>query len=118
MTINGQIAWVYCEELNETCRFYEDILGLSLWRDAGSARIYNAGEGAMIGVCRAFDGREVQPAGGMITLLTDDVDGWYDRLNKRGARLRNAPEKMEKFGIYSFFCEDPNGYVIEVQTFL
>ena len=36
----------------------------------------------------------------------------------KGAKLRGTPEKIEQFGIYSFFCEDPNGYLIEVQTFL
>lgn len=114
----GQISWVYCDDLETACHFYGETLGLELWRDAGMARIYRTANAAMIGVCRAFDGREVQPVGAMITLLSEDVDGWYDRLKSRGARLRGAPEELRAFGIYSFFCEDPNGYVIEIQKFL
>lgn len=112
------ITWVYCNDLTKTSAFYGEVLDLPLWRDAGAARIYHAGEGALIGVCRAFENRVVNPSGGMITLLRDDVDGWYDRLQAKGAKLHGAPEKIEQFGIYSFFCEDPNGYVIEIQTFL
>jgi catechol 2,3-dioxygenase-like lactoylglutathione lyase family enzyme len=114
----GQIAWVYCEDLAITSAFYSNVLGLELWRDAGTAQIFRSAPGAMIGVCRVFEGREVLPAGGMITLLISDVDERYELLKSRGARLLSAPEKLEHFGIYSFFCEDPNGYVIEIQRFL
>ena len=116
--IEGQICWVYCDDLESTCRFYGEILGFELWRDAGAARIYHTINGAFIGVCRAFDDRKVQPNGGMITLLTNDVDGWYALLKARNVRLQGAPQVLSDFGIYSFFCEDPNGYVIEFQKFL
>ena len=115
---DGQIAWVYCDDLDQTCAFYGGLLGLPLWRDAGAARIYQTGAGAMIGVCQAFADRVIQPAGGMITLLTDDVDGVYARLNAAGATLKGPPEVLPQFGIYSFFCLDPNGYTIEIETFL
>ena len=115
---DGQIAWVYCEDLERTCAFYGEVLGLDLWRDAGAARIFRTAQGAMIGVCQAFEGREMHPPGSMITLLSEDVDGWYARLKSRGAKLRGAPEEIAQFSIYSFFCEDPNGYVIEIQKFL
>ena len=114
----GMITWVYCKDLEEAARFYGDVLELPLSRDAGAARIYQAGDQALIGVCREFENRRANPEGGMITLLRDDVDGWYSRLQAKGATLHGAPEKIEQFGIYSFFCEDPNGYVIEVQKFL
>ena len=116
--ITGQISWVYCRDLAETVPFYRDVLGLEVARDAISAMIFAAGPGAMIGVCEAFGDRVIEPAGGMITLLVEDVDGWYARLKSRRAALKGPPERIERFGIYSFFCTDPNGYVIEVQTFL
>ena len=115
---DGQITWVYCNDLDTTCAFYADDLGLTLWRDAGAARIYRITDGALIGVCQTFEDRVIEPRGGMITLLTDDVDGWYARLKSRGAELRGTPADLPQFGIYSFFCKDPNGYVIEIQRFL
>ncbi|PSL18362.1 VOC family protein [Shimia abyssi] len=121
MSITGQITWVYCERLAEVVPFYRDVLGLSVVRDAGCAMIFESGKAAQIGVCEAFAGRVVEPKGGMITLLVEDrdaVDVWFERVHATGAKVRGAPEVLERFGIYSFFCEDPNGYVIEVQTFL
>ena len=116
--ITGLITWVYTEDLAETAQFYGEVLGLTLDRDAGAAQIFRAGPNALIGVCRAFEDRVVEPKGGMITLLTDDVDSWYDRVVARGGQVLGPPERMDRFGIYSFFVPDPNGYVIEVQTFL
>lgn len=116
--ITGLITWVYTHDLGQTARFYEEVLGLALDRDAGAARIYQAGKGALIGVCTAFADRVVEPRGGMVTLLTEDVDGWYQKVLGAGGRVKGPPERMERFGIYSFFVEDPNGYVIEIQTFL
>ena len=116
--ITGQITWVYTEDLQTSVAFYRDILGLPIWRDAGAAVIFEPLPGALIGVCTAFDDRVVEPKGSMITLLTNDVDGWYDRLIAAGASTKGPPQKLDQFGIYSFFCVDPNGYVIEIQTFL
>ena len=114
----GQITWVYTHDLGPTVAFYRDILGLAVWRDAGAAVIFEITPGARLGVCTAFEDRVVSPAGSMVTLLTEDVDGCYSRLVLAGADLQGPPRKFEQFGIYSFFCHDPNGYVIEVQTFL
>ncbi|WP_127113538.1 VOC family protein [Shimia sediminis] len=116
--ITGQITWVYTHDLVASVAFYRDALGLPVWRDAGAAVIFEPLPGAKIGVCTAFEDRVVEPAGSMITLLTDDVDGWYDRLVAAGTTVKGPPEKLERFGIYSFFCEDPSGYTIEIQKFI
>lgn len=116
--VTDQITWVYTENLATSVAFYEDILGLAVLRDAGTARIYRTGPGAAIGVCETFADRVVEPKGGMVTLITDDVDGWYAALAGQGADLLGPPEIMARFGIYSFFVRDPNGYLIEIQTFL
>lgn len=115
---DAMITWVYCKDLNHTAAFYRDMLDLPQWRDAGAAQIFEAGPNAYIGVCQEFENRRANPDGGMITLLRQDVDGWYARLADKGAKLHGPPTTIEQFGIYSFFCEDPNGYVIEVQRFL
>ncbi len=115
--ITQQITWVYTSNLEDTCAYYNRILGLELERDEGKARIFNAGEQASIGVCLAFEDRVVQPSGSMITLVTDDVDGWYSLLKDRGADLLGPPRHLDEFGVYSFFSRDPNGYMIEVQSF-
>ena len=119
--ITAQITWVYTEKLETAAGFYRDVLQLPLVRNAGSALIFETAPGARLGVCEAFSGRVVEPKGGMITLLVADrvaVDDWYGRVTAAGAFVRGVPEVLQKFGIYSFFCADPNGYTIEVQCFL
>jgi len=116
--VSQQITWVYARDLEGTCRFYGEVLGLDMTLDEGKARIYRASDSAYIGICEAFGGRVVEPKGGMITLVTDDVDAWFARLEHAGATLKGAPERHEAFNIYAFLAEDPNGYLIEFQQFL
>ena len=117
MNVSAQISWVYTHDLDSTAEFYAETLGFECLRDEGSARIYATSSGAGIGVCTAFDDRVVEPKGGMISLVTDDVDAWHRRLLARGLDVE-PPRRLERFGIYTFFVRDPNGYVIEFQQFL
>lgn len=112
------VTWVYTADLEGTCAFYAGTLGLEMVRDEGAARIFRVTESSAIGVCEAMGGRVVEPAGGMITIVTQDVDGWYARLKAAGATLKGPPERLDEFGIYAVLAEDPNGYLIEFQTFL
>ena len=116
--IGQLITWVYTRDLPRSVHFYRDILGLPCIRDEGVARIFALRVGASIGVCEAFGDRSVDPAGSMITLVCDDVDGWYRKLVDAGAETMGAPHVLEKFNIYTFFIRDPDGYRIEIQKFL
>ena len=57
------------------------------------------------------------PAGIIITFVTDDVDGWYARLQDRGVQFDQPPELNPKYAIYHCFVRDPNGYLLEIQRF-
>lgn len=116
------ITWVYTEDFQSTCEFYEKILDCRLARDEGSAKIYTppgiSDSQSGIGVCRAFDDRVVEPKGSMISVIVEDVDDCYVSLLERGAEIESPPHVLEQFKIYTFFARDPNGYVIEFQQFL
>jgi predicted enzyme related to lactoylglutathione lyase len=114
--MSGQISWVYTADLDNTCAFYHEILGLACERDQGRARLFRTASNAWIGVCEAFDGRVVQADGGMISVITDDVDAWYRKLLDNGLSL-DPPQRLDNFGIYSLLVHDPNGYAIEFQQF-
>jgi len=116
--LTGQITWVYTRDLEAAERFYGGQLALREVYRTEAARIYACGPSAHIGVCREFDDRVVEPKGGMITLLTDDVDGWYAHLQAAGVPMLGPPERHARFAIYSFFALDPEGYRIEFQKFL
>ena len=115
--ISGHISWVYTHQLDSTADFYQQVLGLECIRDQGRARLFATGNGACIGVCEAFADRVVEPQGGMISLVTDNVDAWYERIRAQGIDIEQPPHRLEEFGIYTFFVRDPNGYLIEFQQF-
>jgi len=117
LKINAQISWVYTRDLDATTDFYARILELECSRDEGGARIFSTADNAFIGVCEVFADRVVEPQGGMISIVSDDVDAWYQRLIDNGLQIDKPPQRLQQFGIYSFFVRDPNGYLIEFQQF-
>lgn len=116
--IDQFLTWVYTEDLEGTSPFYGETLGLEMVLDQGACHIYRAAPNAYLGVCFARPGRYVEPKGVVLTLVTQDVDGWYERLKSLGVALEGPPERSEQFKVYCFFARDPNGYLIEFQTFL
>ena len=54
----------------------------------------------------------------MITIVVDDVQGWYDYLKAKGIKLLTGIQKPEIAPVECFFFEGPGGYHFEVQRFL
>ena len=57
------------------------------------------------------------PAGVILTLVTEDVDGWCDRLREHGVEFEKEPAYNAEYKIYHCFLRDPNGYLVEIQRF-
>lgn len=115
MQLETTIVFFPTTDLAATAAFYEQTLGLALTVDQGNCRIYRAGAG-YVGFCQA----ETAPQhdGLILTLVSDDVDGWYARLHAAGVPTDGAPRANPRYRIYHFFARDPNGYRLEVQRFL
>ena len=71
-----------------------------------------------MGLCTCGEERSVTRDGVTVTFVSDDVDGWYEKLLAAGVEIVDPPKKREAFGIYRFFARDPEGHLIEVQRFL
>ncbi|MCA9969187.1 MAG: VOC family protein [Anaerolineales bacterium] len=115
--ITQQVTFLYTADLAKTAEFYETILELPLALDQGACRIYRTGGGAFLGFCRHLSGGE-QTRGVILTLVSDDVDGWYAYLQAKGVVFEQPPALNARFNIYHCFLRDPNGYLIEIQRFL
>ena len=59
-----------------------------------------------------------QPQAVLFTLVTQEVDAWYEHLRARGVPFEKTPAVNETYGIYHCFARDPNGYLVEIQRFL
>jgi catechol 2,3-dioxygenase-like lactoylglutathione lyase family enzyme len=112
---DAQVTFCYTDDLDGTARFYEEAMGLELALDQGACRIYRVAGGAFVGFCRRAE--TPQPDGIILTFVTDDVDGWHNRLVERGVTIEKPPGHNERFNIYHCFLRDPNGYLVEIQRF-
>ena len=54
----------------------------------------------------------------IFTIVTPEVDAWYEYLRERGVSFEKPPEINPRYNIYHCFLRDPNGYLIEIQRFL
>lgn len=109
------VTFLHTPDLEQTTRFYAGTLGLPLVRDQGVCRIFRAAPGAFIGFCTHLDAP--RPEGIILTLVTNDVDGWYNRLLAQGLQFSKAPAHNPKYQIYHCFLKDPNNYLVEIQKF-
>lgn len=110
------ITFLPTADLAGTARFYGQGLGLRLARDQGVCLIYHLAGSAYLGFCQ--QGGALPEAGRVVlTLVTDDVDGWCERLRAQGAEVVRAPADNDRFRIYHAYVRDPNGYLLELQRF-
>ena len=117
MNVDSQITFIYVADLERSNRFYGDVLGLTLVLDQGDCLIYRVTPSSYLGAC-TLRPEQVGVAGALVTFVTDHVDEWHDRLVEDGAAtILFAPRHNERFGIYNFFAEDPDGNRFEVQRF-
>jgi catechol 2,3-dioxygenase-like lactoylglutathione lyase family enzyme len=118
--VTQQITFLDTDDLARTADFYERVLGLRLARDQGACRIYHVCGGGYLGFCRRGDS-SVAPSGAaavvVLTLITDQVDQWFARLEAEGVEIVQRPADKPAYRIYNAFVRDPNGYLVEIQRF-
>ncbi len=115
--IDQQITFLYTADLLATAQFYERVLGLELTLDQGSCRIYRTGAESFLGFCQR-EGVSPQQSTVIFTLVTQEVDAWYEYLLAQGVKFEKPPTLNPDYNIYHCFLRDPNGYLIEIQRFM
>lgn len=107
------ITFLHVGDLRRSADFYGGVLGLELVRDQGACLVYRTAGAAYLGICSH---RAVDPGGTIVTLVTDDVDGWAERLVAAGHEVE-GPEANDRFALYHLFVRDPDGHLVEIQRF-
>jgi len=93
--------------------FYMKTIGMTLWLDQGGCRIFKHGN-MLLGFCQ----KEVTDVSGVITFFFEsisEVDNYYNLLSENAD---GKPRNNADYQIYHFYSHDPEGRVIEFQTFL
>ena len=112
-----QVTFLYSGNFARSTNFYGEILGLPLVLDQGACQIFRVSRDAFLGLCECASASPVTPESIIVTLVSDDVDAWYERLKAQGVTMESAPSENTKFNIYHFFLRDPDGYKLEIQCF-
>ncbi len=121
ITFDQQVTFMYTADLDATAHFYGQVLGLPLALDQGACRIYRVTATAFVGFCRqtgVLQKNDAGLSGVILTLVTDEVDAWYERLRAQNVVFEKPPALNPRFNIYHCLVRDPNGYLIEIQQFL
>ncbi len=112
-------TFIYHRDLERADRFYGGLLGLEAVPESDWVVNYRVAPGMMIGVVQ--DGRgylRVSEDKPVILCLgvPDDGDIWeaYRRLRDAGVTMRTSVVELREVEGRVFFCEDPEGYVVEI----
>lgn len=123
MAIESSVVFLPVTDIEQTTRFYRDMIGLSVVQEqvGGSCRIFDTGYG-YLGFCQYQDKRPVLggPKGVCLSFNCHDkadVDAQYQKYHSAGL-ASEPPGKVDLFPVYSFFMEDPDGYKVEFQKIL
>jgi len=116
MTVDDQITFIYVADLARSAEFYGSGLGFTLVLDQGGCLIYEITATSYLGVCDVRP-EKVGVSGALVTFVTEDVDDWHARALEAGATIVQEPAHNERYEIYNFFAEDPDGNRFEVQRF-
>lgn len=111
------ITFLGTKDLVKTSNFYQNILGLTIYKDQKICLIFHINTQSKIGFCEHIPVIHDDKSP-IITLVTEDVDEVYNKLIEEGLEIAESPKLNKKFNIYHFFFKDPNGYTIEIQRFL
>ena len=108
----GGIIFMTTRTMDSLHVFYTKRIGAELWLDQGACRIYRFGN-MLFGFCKGDE----PSVDGVITFFypsSEEVDEMYLRLKEQAT---TKVKTNEKFRIYHFYAEDPEGRSIEFQYF-
>ncbi len=115
-SISQNIIFTYTDNLEKASSFFKDVMEFDFVVDQGACHIYRMSDKCFLGVCNLPD-RPGETAGVTITIVSDDVDGWYQFLTAKGVKYVREPAHSPKFNVYSSLFISPHGYRIEIQKF-
>lgn len=120
-SVDATITFFYYKSIEDQVAFYEGLLGLSPSMVEDWVRIYSVTDTSSVGL--VLEGRGFHSASddkpAMLSIVTGDVDAWYERMVDAGVPVRSPLRPPGTAGdadeapVRGFVVEDPGGYTIE-----
>ena len=119
--ITGSVVFFYYDDIEQAATFYSGLLELEITMDTEWVKIFQITPTSSVGLVKNGRGfhqvAEDKPS--MLSMVTDDVDAWYERLQSAGTVIlkalppHTAPESGDAAPIRGFIARDPGGYTVE-----
>lgn len=117
--IQGTVFWLYYKDVKRAQKFYEDILNLELLVNQDFSRVYTSSPTGFIGLVDEARGlhRFSKVKSVNIGFITKNVDEWYHYLIKKGLKMKEPLDEIEKGLVRAFVTYDVAGYYLEFDKF-
>lgn len=107
------ITFFATTDLKRIVEFYTEIVGADVWLEQPDCTILKY-DNQLLGFCE----REAADTEGIVTFVYADREEVDEMHEKIGDRAREDPHENDRYEIYQFFADDPDGRTVEFQTFL
>jgi hypothetical protein len=108
---------LYYKDLTAPRAFYGGLLGLEKTYGDDWVSLYRLTPASFVGIVREGENafHRVQPQNAvMLSIVTGDVDGWYQRLKRAGGvTFLKEIHDQDNVPIRAFLIRDPGGYSVE-----
>jgi predicted enzyme related to lactoylglutathione lyase len=120
LRVQGTVYWLYYSDIPAMESFYEELLGVDLLVDQGWAKVYRASRTGFVGLVDGTRGlhQATEQKGVTLSLITSDVEAWFERVKAQGLELRTQDLTDESGRVSVFVAYDAEGYFLEWDTFL
>lgn len=120
--IGEAVIMLYYKDITAATAFYGEMLGLEMTFDQDSAKLFRLTPTTLVGVILEGETsyhRAQASNAVMLSVVTPDVDAWYQRLTRHGdiTVLKPLADSANN-PIRAFLIEDPGGYTVEFFSWL
>ena len=110
-------AALFVSDLDATCAFYTDLLGMEIEWQPDADNIYLTSGNDNLALIRRPPGVLSDPQRldhiGFVIDQMDQVDEWFVHLKQAGVETLSEP-KTHRDGARSFYCRDPDGTTVQL----
>jgi catechol 2,3-dioxygenase-like lactoylglutathione lyase family enzyme len=119
--IQGQVTFLYYQDLAAAERFYREVLRLTTSFELDWVKIFRLSEGSSVGLVNATKGslkpfpvEAEKPV--MLSLVVDkaEIERWHAYLKSKGVEVGEGPKVGADGKVLAFAFKDPGGYALEV----
>lgn len=116
--MDGVYTLFYYDDISETARWYESVIGFEKYLDYGWLAIFRLREGVYLGLVTASCGSQ-RPVDGdnkgvLLTISMTDLEAWHRHLLENGVPGVGHGLAIGHGGLtMEFKLKDPGGYTIE-----